>query len=68
VEIIIRKPKGWGGASRNLFGRTRSQIEETIKRHGVNHGLTPEQIDKCKYVERKTGKQWPSVEEINRVK
>jgi len=68
MEIIIKKPKGLSGASRDMFGKTRSEMEKSIKKHGVNHGLTEEQIDKSRYLERKHGWQWPSVEEINKVK
>ena len=44
MDIIIRKGKP--------KGRVRSDVEEKLGREGWGTGLTEEQIDKCKFLER----------------
>ena len=44
VEIIIRKP--------GSFGRSRSERESNLNQEGM-FSLTEEQIDKCKFLEKK---------------
>ena len=44
VEIIIRKP--------GSFGKTRSEREKNLNSEGM-FSLTEEQVDKCKYAEKK---------------
>ncbi len=44
ANIIIRKP--------GFFGRSRSEQEENLRKEGMA-SLTDEQLDKCKYLERK---------------
>jgi hypothetical protein len=44
MEIIIR-----GNAK---FGRTRSEQEENLRKEGMR-SLSDEQLDKCKFIERK---------------
>jgi len=45
ANIIIRKP--------DTFGKTRSQQEENLRGDGWGRTLSEEQLDKCKYLERK---------------
>lgn len=47
VEIIIRKP--------GSFGRNRSEQEKNLRNEGMA-SLTDEQLDKCKFLERKVEK------------
>lgn len=48
-HIIIKwKPK---------HGKSRSEIEENLRKEGWGTSLTEEQIDKCKFLERKLEKQ-----------
>ena len=44
ANIIIRKP--------GSFGRSRSEQEENLRKEGMA-SLTDEQLDKCKYLEKK---------------
>lgn len=65
-EIIIRwKPK---------HGKCRSEIETNLRKEGWGSSLTSEEIDKCKFVEKKikdkygTDKSHVRTTLINRVK
>jgi hypothetical protein len=51
------------------YGKTRSQQEENLRRDGMA-SLTEEQLDKCKYLERKidNGKNYFDQSEIDGVK
>jgi len=46
ANIIIRKPAS--------FGKTRSEQERNLRSEGWGHTLSDEQLDKCKFLERKT--------------
>lgn len=35
------------------FGKTRSEQAENLQKEGWGQGLTDEQVDKCKFLERK---------------
>lgn len=37
------------------FGRIRSEQEKNLRKEGWGKGLTDEQLDKCKYLEKKLG-------------
>jgi hypothetical protein len=51
------------------LGNTRSEQHENMAKDGWHGaGLTPEQVDKCKYLEKKKGKKWYSIREIDEVK
>lgn len=45
ANIIIRKP--------DSFGKTRSEQEGNLRKEGWGKTLTDEQLDKCKFLERK---------------
>lgn len=45
VQIIIR--------GKNKFGRTRSEQEENLRKEGWGGGMSDEELDKCKFLERK---------------
>ena len=66
VEVIIKwKPK---------HGKTRSEIERNMRKAGFGSSLTPEQIDKCAYLERKAKEKYGLTESsmrtinINKIK
>ena len=44
ANIIIHKP--------DSFGKNRSEQEKNLRKEGM-HSLTDEQLDKCKYLEKK---------------
>lgn len=44
ANIIIHKP--------GFFGKNRSDQEKNLRKEGM-HSLTDEQLDKCKYLEKK---------------
>ena len=51
------------------LGRTRSEQAKNLMSDGWgNTGLSLEQLDKCKYLEKKTGKRYLTQPEIDRVK
>ena len=50
-----------GGSS---YGRTRSEIEDNLKRDGLGT-MTDEQLDKCKYLEQKSRKEFGGTIFIN---
>ena len=45
ANIIIRKP--------DSFGKTRSEQERNLRSEGWGRTLSDEQLDKCKYLERR---------------
>jgi len=47
--------------NRSPIGRTRSEQEENLRKEG-NRSMTDEQLDKCKYLERKAKEQLGSKE------
>lgn len=46
------------GRGRNRLGNTRSEIETNIRKEWGVSRLSPEQIDKCAFVEKKTRAKW----------
>jgi hypothetical protein len=46
VEIIIRRRK-------SNFGKSRSEQEENLRKEGWGSTMEDEQLDKCKFIERK---------------
>ena len=46
VEIIIRR-------SKSNFGKSRSEQEENLRKEGWGGAMTEEQLDKCKFIEKK---------------
>lgn len=50
------------------FGRTRYEQAKNLQREGWGTGLTPEQMDKCKYLEKKRGKRWYRQIDIDHVR
>jgi len=48
MEIIIR--------GKTRFGRTRSEQEQNLRKEGMQ-SLTDEQLDRCKFLERKFNKE-----------
>jgi len=40
------------------LGKTRSEIETNLRKEWGSSTLSPEQIDKCKFFEKKTGTKW----------
>ena len=52
--LIITTQKG-NTQGRHRLGRCRSEIEKNLMKEWGTAGLTGEQIDKCKYLEKKTG-------------
>jgi hypothetical protein len=46
ANIIIKDKKG-------RFGKTRSEQEGNLRKEGWGGTMTDEQLDKCKYLERK---------------
>lgn len=49
ANIIIKKP--------DTFGKTRSEQEMNLRNEGWGHTLTDEQLDKCKFLEKKAKKK-----------
>lgn len=47
------------------LGKTRSQLETNLRKEWGTSCLTPEQIDKCSFVERKTGAAWVDAGIVN---
>lgn len=45
------------------FGKTRSEQEENLRKDGMS-SLTDEQLDKCKYLERKAREELGSKENL----
>lgn len=45
ANIIIQKP--------DSFGKNRSEQEENLRKEGWGQTLSDEQLDKCKYLEKK---------------
>ena len=48
------------------LGKTRSEQEENIRKDGLQ-GMSDEQLDKCKFLEKKYGPGFWSERELNRV-
>jgi hypothetical protein len=48
------------------LGKTRSEQEENIRKDGLQ-GMSDEQLDKCKFLEKKYGPAFWSERELNRV-
>lgn len=49
------------------LGKTRSELETNLRKEWGTAALTPEQTDKCRFVEKKTGANWvdsPHLEKI----
>ena len=53
------------GRGRNRLGKTRSEIETNLRKEWGSSRLTPEQIDKCKFVEKRTSAKWVDSEIVN---
>jgi len=47
------------------MGRTRSEIETNLRKEWGCSRLTPEQTDKCKFVEKRTEARWIDQDIIN---
>ena len=66
ANIIIKRP--------DSFGKTRSEQEENLRKDGWGRTLSNEQLDKCKFLERKikdkfgSNKNFLRPHEIDRVK
>jgi len=43
---------------KSRFGKSRSEIESNLRKEWGGANLTPEQIDKCKFLEKRTGAKW----------
>ena len=52
--LVITSKKG-NTMGRHRLGRSRSEIETNLRKEWGSSGLTDEQIDKCRYLEKKTG-------------
>jgi len=53
------------------IGKSRSEIETNLRKEWGSSRLTPEQIDKCKFLEKRTGAKWLDseiVEQAEKVK
>ena len=50
------------------LGKTRSEQQRNLKKEGWSAGLSLEQEDKCRYLEKKFGKRWYRQEDINKVR
>ncbi len=48
--IIIR--------GKHKLGKTRSELETNLRKEWGSSNLSMEQIDKCKFFEKKTGAKW----------
>ena len=55
-------------SGKNRLGKTRSEFERNLCKEWGDAALTHEQIDKCKFVEKKTGAKWVDSRLIDRVK
>jgi hypothetical protein len=45
-------------SDKRKLGKTRSEIETNLRKEWGSSRLTEEQIDKCKFVEKKTRASW----------
>ena len=52
-------------AGKRGLGKTRSEIETNLRKEWGSSRLTPEQIDKCKFVEKRTEAKWVDQEIID---
>lgn len=50
VLIIIK--------GKHSLGKRRSEVETNLRKEWGTSSLSPEQIDKCEHLERKTGANW----------
>jgi len=53
---------------RQRLGKTRSELEKNLRKEWGSAALSPEQVDKCRYLERKTERAWQDSEVIDSVK
>ena len=60
---IIKKTK----YMKHNLGKTRSEQEEMIRKEGLQ-GMSDENLDKCKFLEKKYGPGFWSEKELNRIK
>ena len=57
------------GKNSNHLGKTRSEQAKNLQKDGWGPaGLSPEQADKCRFLERKHGKRYYTQPEIDKVK
>jgi len=50
ANIIIQKP--------DSFGKTRSEQEKNLRSEGWGHTLTDEQLEKCKFLEKRVREKY----------
>ena len=50
------------------LGKTRTEHQKNLEKDGWSAGLSREQVDKCKYLEKTNGKRWYRQEDINKVR
>ena len=50
------------------LGKTRSEHQENLLKEGWSAGISKEQLDKCKYLEKRYGKRYYKQNEINQVR
>lgn len=53
---------------RQRLGRTRSELERNLHKEWGAAALSQEQVDKCRFVEKRTGASWVDSELIDKVK
>jgi hypothetical protein len=53
---------------RQRLGKTRSELEKNLRKEWGSAALTSEQVDKCRFVEKKIGVNWVNSETIDRVR
>ncbi len=52
---------------KNRMGKTRSETESNLHKEWGSASLSHEEIDKCRFIERKTGAGWVDKSLIKRV-
>lgn len=50
------------------LGKTRTEHQRNLLKEGWSAGLSGEQFEKCKYLEKKIGKKWYKQNEIDGMK
>jgi hypothetical protein len=48
------------------LGKSRSELEHNLRKEWGSAALSPEQVDKCAFVERKTGASWVDSELVDK--